>query len=329
MHFTVSVLIPVHNARLYISRCLDSIIKQDYEHKQIVIIDDGSTDDSFEICQSYASKYPFVSVYTREHKGIVQTRKELIEYARGEYVLFIDSDDWIEDNMLGDLIRLIVDYDADIAMCGLRYGDRPIYPMSLNMNSKITEFDREETILSLLNYGGLMNSLCNKLIKETYYKGLRYQEDVSIGEDLYMMWQIIPKINKVVCTPALYYHYENITGSLTRRSETINLKTACNLWLILERESHIYLSEYTVLLKRRTFFEIASYSYLLVKQNTPSREVVRELIKSMKIRFPYFQFKSRLELLKILWCTIGIVGGPKLLKLASRLYNLLRKNYNH
>lgn len=325
MHLTVSILVPVHNTRHYISRCLDSIVKQDYKYIQIVVIDDGSTDGSYEICRKYAARYSFIEVYSRHHKGVGQTRKDLLQCAFGDYVLFVDSDDWIESNMVSSMMRLVVEHNADIAMCGLHYGNHRLFPMCLKPESGIRQFNRKDTICSLLNYGGLMNSLCNKLIKGSLYKNLKYSDDITVGEDLYMIWQIIPKIEKVVCVPIPYYHYENTAGSLTRQSEILNMRAACDIWLELERESCEELHEHTSLLKRRIFFEVASYSYLLVKEKEATKATIDGLIHIMKRHFPVSGFDSRQQLMKIFWGTAGIIGGYRLMRAASCTYNRLKK----
>lgn len=325
MHLTVSILVPVHNTLNYINRCLDSLVRQDYKDLQIVVIDDGSTDGSYEICREYAARYSFIEAYSRHHQGVVKTRKDLLQCAFGDYVLFVDSDDWIECNMISCMMRLVVEHNADIAMCGLHYGNLWLFPMCLKPESGICQFNRRDTICSLLNYGGLMNSLCNKLIKGSLYKNLKYSDDITVGEDLYMIWQIIPKIEKVVCIPTPYYHYENTAGSLTRQSEIFNMRSACDIWLKLERESSEELHEHTLLLKRRIFFEVASYSYLLVKEKVATKETIDSLIHIMKRHFPGLLFDSRLQLMKIFWGTAGVIGGYRLMKVASCAYNRFQK----
>lgn len=331
MSLTVSILVPVYNASQYIGRCLNSIIQQYYEYKQIVVIDDGSNDDSFEICKKYAVEYPFVSVYTREHRGIVQTRKELLEYADGEYILFVDSDDWIERNMVSDMMQLIIDMNADIAMCGMYYGKRPIYPMDLTPKSGISIFNGLESLRIFLNEGRLMCSLCNKLIKRNLFEGLRYREDFLAGEDLFMMWQILPKVNTVVCTPAIYYHYENIAGSLTRSSEVFNTETSFMIWRELEKESE-FNSAYDISKVRSIlFYEAVSYAHALYKQeNESAKSKINSLIPEFKKRLPYLKIRTRLHLLKALWGLSGVIAGYSFMKFIYKLSsNILKRARNY
>ena len=115
----VSILIPVYNASLYLKQCLDSILHQTYTNLQIVIIDDGSTDNSYAICHEYAGQDARIELYTQENKGVAVTRNNLIEKAKGDYILFVDSDDWIELNMVEFLIDQILATNADIVTCAM------------------------------------------------------------------------------------------------------------------------------------------------------------------------------------------------------------------
>lgn len=321
----VSILVPVYNTVEYVDKCLDSIVRQNYERLQVIMIDDGSSDDSFKVCRRYSEKYPFVSAYTREHRGIVHTRRELLDKATGEYVLFVDSDDWIECDMISGMVELISDSGADMAMCGMHYGNMQLFPMCLNSGSGIRVFDRAEVLHSFFNFGVLMNSLCNKLVKIAFYKDLKYRSDIGAGEDLCMMWQILPKIEKAVCTPALYYHYENNEGSLTRKSEMLNLETACNLWMDLEKESYHRLPSYTSQIKRRVFLEASSYSYLLFRQGNPPKETIKKLIDIMRPRLTFRRLDSKQQLAKTVWGLAGIIGGYRLMSFVSDAYHAIRR----
>lgn len=113
----VSVIIPVYNIEKYLQECLDSVVNQTLKDIQIILIDDGSTDRSGEICQNYAEKYSFIEYYYKENGGSASARNLGLEYANGEYIGFIDSDDWVEKDMYQKLYDTAKNEDADIIFC--------------------------------------------------------------------------------------------------------------------------------------------------------------------------------------------------------------------
>lgn len=318
----VSILLPVYNVSQYIVRCLESLIQQDYENIQVVIIDDGSNDSSFNVCREYANKYPNVIASTREHRGIAQTRKELIEQAEGEYILFVDSDDWVEPNTVSSMVRIAAETNSDITMCGMYYGNRPIYPMNSSSKSQLRICNGIEASLIFLKGGRLMSSLCNKLMRRNLFNGLHYREDLTAGEDLYMMWQIYPKVNIVTSTTELYYHYENNKGSLTRKSDVFNTEISFTIWQELEKESKNKLEYNRSNVSSIVFYEAASYAHALLKNNDASAHaIIESLIPEFRKRLPNLKIRTRLQILKALWGLSGIIGGYRFMKLFYRIYH--------
>ena len=102
----VSILVPVYNVEAYLPQCLDSLVGQTYPHLQIVLIDDGSTDGSWRVMQEYASRDERIEIYHQENQGVGATRNHLLEKIKGDYVLFVDSDDWVEENHIETLLPI-------------------------------------------------------------------------------------------------------------------------------------------------------------------------------------------------------------------------------
>ena len=114
----ITVIVPIYNAELYISKCIDSILKQTYSHLQIILIDDGSTDSSGKICDRYANLDKRVEVYHTTNNGLVAARKLGLQLAKGKYIGFVDADDYIEPNMFSELILNLIKTDADFVHSG-------------------------------------------------------------------------------------------------------------------------------------------------------------------------------------------------------------------
>ena len=110
----VSVIVPIYNAEQYLSVCLESILKQTYKDLEVILVEDGSTDGSLQICMKYAERDARISILQEGHHGLVAARKLGVEKAEGTYCMFVDSDDWIEENLLESIIPLTENGTADI-----------------------------------------------------------------------------------------------------------------------------------------------------------------------------------------------------------------------
>ena len=111
----ISVIVPIYNVENYINRCLNSIINQTYKNLQIILVDDGSTDDSGKVCDKYALKDSRIKVIHQKNSGPVRARKTGLEASTGEYIGFVDSDDWIEPNMYEEMLNNLIQTNADFA----------------------------------------------------------------------------------------------------------------------------------------------------------------------------------------------------------------------
>ena len=114
----ISVIVPVYNVAEYLSRCVDSILAQSYENLQIILVDDGSTDDSGKICEEYAKKDARIQVIHQNNGGLSSARNAGLDLASGEYIGFVDSDDWIEPEMYAEMLARMEKYDAQLVCAG-------------------------------------------------------------------------------------------------------------------------------------------------------------------------------------------------------------------
>ena len=210
-HPLVSILIPVYNVENYLSTCLNSILSQTYSNLQIVLFDDGSKDQSLAICNEYARKNKNIEVYYQDNQGVAATRNHLLEKAKGDFVLFVDSDDWIETDMADHLLSLGVQKDADMVMC-----DRVINDNKPSQKKPfVVELSQEKAIKDFLYHNYFIGSLCNKLFKTSLLHDLSFHSGISYGEDALFCWQVLQKIKKVVVTNKQLYHYRMNANSLS------------------------------------------------------------------------------------------------------------------
>ena len=214
----VSILVPVYNSEKYLRQCLGSIVNQTYKDLQVVIVDDGSIDNSLSICREYADKYEFIEVYHQGNAGVASARNALLDKARGDYTIFIDSDDWIELDMIEGLLHYIAEYDLDIVICGSvsEYNDSAT-AVDTSYCSPLID-NREEAVKKFILHKELNGSLWNKLVKTSLFHNLRFAKDIWYGEDALMMWQVLQRVNRIGSMPTPYYHYRMNDASISHQT---------------------------------------------------------------------------------------------------------------
>ncbi len=214
MNKLVSILIPAYNVGAYIRQCLDSIVGQTYQNLQVVVVDDGSKDDTLSICQEYAAKYSYIEVHSQANAGVATARNVLLSYAKGDYVLFVDADDWIELDMVEYLLGIAIGKNADIVTCGRVVNDTK--PSTAVPTQE--EWNQNKVIYEFLRHVKYNGSLCNKLIKMSLLHNVRFHCGISYGEDALFMWQVLQNVNSVAITDKQLYHYRMNDNSLSHQS---------------------------------------------------------------------------------------------------------------
>ena len=217
----ITIVVPVYNVENYIEKTLQSLCTQTYQNLQILLIDDGSKDRSLSICKKWAEKDARIEVLEQKNSGVAFTRNRGIEAAKGEYVMFMDADDWIEADMLEQLYRLAEKYHADVANCILQEESKEaaeqvqIPRIAEKKKVKITHFDnRTESGLALLAVWG---PVC-KLFRKSVIEDIRF-EDYKVAEDLLFNTNVIcsEKFSRVATIYYPFYHYVIYSGSAMKQ----------------------------------------------------------------------------------------------------------------
>lgn len=209
----VSILIPVYNVEQYLPQCLDSIIHQTYHNLQIVLIDDGSKDRSWDVMQKYAVRDKRIEIYQQENQGVAVTRNNLLEKIRGDYVLFIDSDDWIELDMVDFLIKKVIETKADVVTCAAVVNDTKVNTDDFEEET----WSQETVILEFLKHVRINGSLCNKLVKSSLLHKVSFHCGISYGEDALFCWQLLQKTKSLHLTNKQLYHYRMNENSISHQ----------------------------------------------------------------------------------------------------------------
>lgn len=217
----ISVIIPVYRVENFIKRCVDSVIVQTYQNIEIILVDDGSDDECPTICDGYKKIDPRVKVIHKANGGLSDARNAGIEHAKGEYLLFIDSDDFIANTMIEKLYMSILDNKSDVAICEFRrVNDHGIgSPCDIDYSADKRVFSREE-IFSLFDnkkYSWLLGVAWNKLYKRKIFKELRYPVG-KVHEDDFISHEIYSRVESVSFVYDELYYYVQRESSIMGES---------------------------------------------------------------------------------------------------------------
>lgn len=226
----ISIVVPVYNIEIYISECIESIRNQTYQNLQIILVDDGSTDQSGIICDDYALKDSRIEVLHQQNKGPVAARKNGLDKAKGKYVGFVDGDDYIEPDMYEMLIYEIEESEADFVHSGYWEGNVKKIIFSneiINLqNDRAVIFEKVvlENLITPSNWSKLFSA---ELIKRAYDS---LEDNCILGEDLLALCICILECNKIAIIDGCYYHYRLREGSLSHKNDIRDLKKVYKLY---------------------------------------------------------------------------------------------------
>lgn len=208
----VSVIVPVYNAEKYIDGCVQSVLSQDYDDFELVLINDGSVDRSGIICEKYAGEYENVTYKYQENSGVSVARNTGIDVAIGEYVVFVDSDDRIKSNMLSLLVKELEATRADLCICGydIVRTDR-IVPMVIDQETVFGKDNLAEYFAKHFSEA-IASSVCCKLYRRSLMLH-RFRPGISMGEDLLFNLEYVKQINKVAAISDTLYIYDKTNDS--------------------------------------------------------------------------------------------------------------------
>ena len=213
----ITIIIPVYNVELYLNRCIESVINQTYKDIEIILINDGSTDNSEEICNKYAKRDKRISVINKKNGGLSDARNVGIDYSSGNYLFFLDSDDWLSKNAIEILYNNIIKYNADISIGTLKdvfSFDKLVYS---NYKDLVSLYSKEEALENLMYMHGFGNSACGKLFKSSLFNNIRFPYR-KLYEDLATVYKIFSKSDKAVLIDSeIYFYYQNIYSIMHKK----------------------------------------------------------------------------------------------------------------
>lgn len=213
----ISIIIPVYNVAPYLERCLDSIVNQVYKKTEIIIIDDGSTDESPKICDKYALKDNRIKVIHKKNGGLSDARNVGLSIATGDMVAFVDSDDWVSLNYLQEMYRQMIANKADIIECGFVRTAKKVDEDYESLNNRIKTYNVVDAMQALITDNELHQVVWNKLYRKEVI-GDTFFELGKYNEDEFWTYQIFARSTKIVKIDAcLYYYFQNSTSIMGQK----------------------------------------------------------------------------------------------------------------
>lgn len=216
----ISVIIPVYNAGKFLRKCLDSMVNQTYKELQIILIDDGSTDGSGSICDEYAEIDGRIQVFHQENQGLSKARNRGLDLAKGEYITFVDSDDYIEIDTYATVNKAIIDnFSPDLILFREKSVDvngKMVYLQGDTPTGEILLKDRKFAEKRII--GELINGVCDKVFKAEVINGLSFEIGKMYGEDFRFNLEMLKKIHTVVYIDQIKYSYVMNSESVTHQT---------------------------------------------------------------------------------------------------------------
>jgi glycosyltransferase involved in cell wall biosynthesis len=236
----VSVIVPVYNVEKYLSRCIDSILSQTYKNLEIILVDDGSTDNSPMICDDYKNKDSRIRVVHKKNEGVSVARNTGLDLANGTYISFVDSDDWIEPNLYERVITCINEKKADIVKYHYVVEENGV-SKNTGCNYNYTGFVDKKELISILLAAKIQGECWSYVFKkELLSKSLRFENNIIYGEDILFTVELFLIANSIYFVEDSFYHYfQSNDGSVTKNANKAIeiIKTIC---IVYEKQKMIY-----------------------------------------------------------------------------------------
>ena len=231
----VSVIIPVYNAEAYLNQCLESIVRQDYPFLEVLVIDDGSTDSSYDIAMSFANRDERFKVYRQSNAGSSAARNKGLAMATGQYIAFVDADDWVEPDFISTLILNLRRSDADVSMCNFESEGCVEYSWADKLMTSTEEIFREYI------HGGCCNRIPNKLYKADLVKSVSFPVGRDLVEDGVWTPSVLRKAERLYRSSTAKYHIRLVENSITRTKKIKSQKKMCGYFAnLIDRHTIFY-----------------------------------------------------------------------------------------
>lgn len=302
----ISIIIPIYNVEEYLCDSIESVLKQTYTNIELILINDGSTDKSLDICKKYAKKDERIKIINQKNHGIAYTRNVGLWNAEGNYIMWVDSDDYIKEDVVEILYNEMRKYDADITICDFMKGSDRNYIFPRKETNDQLVFNHKqglEYIYANDHFSFVMTASWGKLIKKHLYEGLVYPEG-KLFEDVYMSHYLIHRCKKIVFVNQIMYYYFQWSESIL--GNNFNIKKLDYLEWFKSRIN--FFNEYNYLnLKEKArlqYLHALMWEYSRAKDILHNKEIARKIVKEYRLYYtlgtynPLFEHETKWYMLK-------------------------------
>ncbi len=313
----ISVIIPVYNMQQYLKQCIDSVINQTYKNLEIILVDDGSTDDSPNICDEYALKDNRIKVIHKQNSGVSSARNAGLDIAKGDYIGFVDSDDFISSDMYETLYNAIIKTDAQFVLCNWFKGndDNWVEYKNFPKTENITRNDALEIFIGYM-------FVVNKLFKKSFITDFRFSEVQEYGEDLLFCFNAFLKVESVVCVNKPQYYYRLNFNSVTNNNKF--KKSFLRVFDIYTLQEEYAKKEKLFSFKEKLYHKklnkASSFLGMIALEKNPDMESAAILLKYVKKNILNF-LKSKERFDKKCFIILACIN----FNLASKIYKIINK----
>ena len=206
----ISIIIPAYNVCKYLVKCVQSILSQTHIDTEIILIDDGSKDETPQVCDKLSEKYTQIIVFHKTNGGVSSARNLGIKHAAGDYVMFVDGDDWLDSTCLEDMLHMINMTKSDACSCNKYYKNNS--PQIATSLCARTALNAKDVIRKHLHYG-FIASPCLTLWKKEFIKDVSFNENIHTLEDWEYNFRCLTRIRTICILDKAYYHYRTVKGS--------------------------------------------------------------------------------------------------------------------
>lgn len=312
----ISIIVPIYNTEKYLNRCIESLINQTYKNLEIILVNDGSADNSLDICNAFAKKDKRIKVYNKENGGQSSARNLALDKVTGDFIGFVDSDDWISLDTYEYLTNLITKSSADIAFIERIYTQGTIKTTNKKIVEKI--YEKEKIIEEYLNYGMKTGNygLPNYLYKKELFKDI-YFPDGKICEDIVTNYKLMKKAKKIVKSNKICYYYFQDNKSTTRNEfskKDFDLIFACDELIQLSKNENQRIKKMVKEKRDRTDFSLlAKIAYYGIKGDENYEEEIKKMLKRLRKNYVELMF-TNMKIIRKVQLTFFIIN-----------YNVVRK----